>query len=155
MIILVLILILMIMMSVVKMIMMVAAAMMLVMMLTLIFFDDDNIFLVALVNFAVASMLMMAVAMSAEAINNKRFIAVDRGGSWRIFATTKFDVLGGFKGRQRFSDRIRSLLLIASGKYVVLYIFFSFFADSSLSCFLRYRLLLKYLASFTSDSAIF
>ena len=35
--------------------------------------------------------------------------AADRGSSQRIFATTKFDVPGGLKGRKR------PLLLIASG----------------------------------------
>ena len=92
--------------------MMISAMMIiLVMVLMLIVLIVAIVFVVVVVSLAMVGVLLMAVAMLAEAINNTRRIAADRGGSQRIFATTKFDVPGGLKGRKR------PLLLIASGNY--------------------------------------
>ena len=68
------------------------------------------VLMIVVVGLAMIWVLVVAMTVLAGAINNTRLIAAYRSGSQRIFATTKFDVPGGLKGRKR------PLLLIASGK---------------------------------------
>ena len=86
-----------------------AVMMMLMIVLILIVLLMMLILLVMLVGLAVTRVLMMAMAVLAEATNITRPIAADRGGSQRIAATANFHALGGLK------ERKRSFLLIASG----------------------------------------